>query len=174
VTSIRLSAAVTAAALVVGSAPAGAQPPGLKGALNGTFRAQSNGDYATSNQMFYDEATVVATWTVSSTCANPTDCTGTISSDQGWSAPIYKQSDLWHVKRVLARWEPCPDGSAADGLQHYHFYAVNAVTGQADNSQADLFAGLDDTTGPSGACGINKPLMISMPFKLERIPQTGA
>jgi hypothetical protein len=164
----RLAVAV-AAAVFISSASAAAEPAGLKGSLNGTFRAQSNGDFARSNEMYYDEQTVVATWTISSNCSNPTDCTGTVTSDQGWSAPIYKMSGLWNVKRTVPRWEPCPNGTAADGLQHYRFYAVDAQTGQADNSQSDLFAGLDETTGPSGACGINKPLQISMPFKLSRL-----
>jgi hypothetical protein len=162
---------VTAASvlLLVNSAPAGADSPELKGALNGTFRALSNGDLAKSNDMFYDQPTVIATWTITSTCSNPTDCTGTITSDQGWSEPIYKMSGLWNVKHVVKNWAPCPDGSAPDALQHFRFYAVNAHTGQGDNSQNDLFAGLDDTTGPSGACGVNKPLLISMPFALSRI-----
>ncbi|AFM16237.1 hypothetical protein Mycch_1436 [Mycolicibacterium chubuense NBB4] len=162
-------ALAAAVLLFVSSASAAAEPPELKGSLNGTFRAQSNGDFAKSNEMFYDEQTVIATWTITSTCSNPTDCTGTVTSDQGWSAPIYKMSGLWNIKHPVPRWEPCPDGSAADGLQHYRFYAVDAHTGQADNSQSDLFAGLDETLGPSGACGVSKPLLISLPFKLTRI-----
>lgn len=164
----RLSAA-SAALLLFSSASATAQPSELKGSLNGTFRAESNGDFAKSNEMYYDEQTVIATWTISSTCSNPTDCTGTVTSDQGWDAPIYKMSGLWNIKRTVPRWEPCADGTAADGMQNYRFYAVDAQTGQVDNSQSDLFAGFDDTTGPSGACGINKPLLISLPFKLTRI-----
>ncbi|MGP4055572.1 hypothetical protein ACTWP6_12230 [Mycobacterium sp. 4D054] len=163
-------AAATTALVLAGGATAAADSPELKGALNGTFRAVSNGDLAKSNEMYYNQPTVTATWTITSTCTNPTDCTGTVISDQGWSAPIYKMSGLWNVKHVVPNWAPCPDGTAPDGLQHYRFYAVNAHTGQADNSQDDLFAGLDDTTGPSGACGVNKPLLISMPFKLSRIP----
>jgi hypothetical protein len=37
------------------------------------------------------------TWTVSTTCVNPTDCTRTVASDAGWSAPIYARSGIWYV-----------------------------------------------------------------------------
>lgn len=163
-----VATAATAALVLASTANAFADSPELKGALNGTFGALSNGDLAKSNDMYYNQPTVSATWTISTTCTNPTDCTGTVISDQGWTAPIYKMSNLWNIKRVVPNWAPCPDGTAPDGHQHYRFYAVNAHTGQADNNQDDLFAGLDETTSPSGACGVNKPLLISMPFQLSR------
>jgi hypothetical protein len=31
-----------------------------------------------------------------------------------------------------------------------------------------MLAGEDQTTGQAGACGINKPLFINMPFKLVK------
>ncbi|MCV7169382.1 hypothetical protein H7I41_05525 [Mycobacterium manitobense] len=158
-----------AATFVAISSPATADTSELEGALNGTFRAQSNGDWAKGNEMYYAQETVTATWTITSTCTNPTDCTGQVSSDQGWGAVIYKTSGLWNIRHTVPRWLPCPDGTAADGLQHYRFYPVSSETGQVDNSQSDLFAGLDETTGPSGACGINRPVLISLPFKLTRI-----
>lgn len=167
--AIRRCVAAAALLPLITSPSASADTSELEGALNGTFRAQSNGDWAQKNEMFRDENTVIATWTISTTCANPTDCTGEVTSDQGWSAPINKISGLWNIKRTVPAWEPCPDGTAADGLQHYRFYPVSTQTGQADYTQSDIFAGIDETKGPSGACGINKPLVISLPFKLTRI-----
>lgn len=161
-------AAAVAVTLVSQSAPPGAHAYGEKWALNGTFRAQSHGEWAQTNETYMDEQTVVSIWTISTACTGPTDCTGLVSSDRGWTAPIYQQSGLWNIKRSITGWERCPDGTAADGLQNYRFYPVNAVTGQQDFTQSNLFTGLDETKGISGACGTNKPLVITMPFQLER------
>src|SRR5262245_18204847 len=56
-------------------------------AINGTYRATSIGNWAKINDQYNNEPTVVSTWTISSTCANFQECTGTLTSDQGWSAP---------------------------------------------------------------------------------------
>jgi hypothetical protein len=32
-----------------------------------------------------------------------------------------------------------------------------------------IFAGIDRTSGESGACGINKALVITIPFRLEKV-----
>jgi hypothetical protein len=138
------------------------------GALNGTFRAQSNGDWATSNDQYRDETTVIATWTIITTCTDGR-CAGEVRSDQGWAAPINQTADGWNVKHAVAEWERCPDGTTVAGNQLYRFYPVAGATGLVDDTQSDLFAGRDITQGPSGGCGINKPLVISMPFKLTRI-----
>jgi hypothetical protein len=69
----------------------------------------------------------------------------------------------------VAEWETCPDGTTVAGNQLYRFYPVAGTTGLVDDTQSDLFAGQNITQGPGGACGINKPLVISMPFKLNRI-----
>src|SRR5882724_6725907 len=57
-------------------------------AINGTFRATSVGDYAQRNDQYFGEPTVYQTWTISSTCDTFQECHGTVSSDQGWSAPL--------------------------------------------------------------------------------------
>lgn len=162
-------AAATCATLLVALAAPWAHASGDDWGLNGTFRAQSNGNWAQTNDSYRGEQTVLSTWTINSTCTNPTDCTGHISSDQGWSASISQISGLWNIKRTITGWVPCPDGTKADGQQNYRFYPVNAATAQQDPSQSNIFAGIDETKGPSGACGINKPLVVSMPFKLTRI-----
>ncbi|WP_319432185.1 hypothetical protein [Mycobacterium sp. RTGN5] len=139
------------------------------GALNGTFRAQSNGDWAQTNDQYRNETTVVATWTITTTCADGL-CSGEVHSDQGWTAPINNQAaGEWHVKRTVADWETCPDGTTVAGNQLYRFYPVAGITGLVDDTQSDVFAGRDITQGPGGGCGINKPLVISVPFKLTRI-----
>ena len=90
-------------------------------ALNGTFTATSNGEWARTNDVFHDERSVRAVWTITSQCSYPTECTGTVSSDQGWTAPIYQTSGEWYVKHVVENWMPCPDGSSAPGYQVFRF-----------------------------------------------------
>ncbi len=136
--------------------------------LNGTYIATSNGEWAKTNDAFRDEASLRGVWTISTTCGYPTECTGTVNSDFGWSAPIYKASGVWYVKRTIPNWEPCPDGTAAQGFQVYRFVPVVEDGSQVDPMSTTL-AGEDQTTGTPGACGISKPLFISMPFKLVKV-----
>ena len=135
--------------------------------LNGTYTATSNGDLARTNQVLRPEASIRSTWTITTECSYPTECTGTVTSDWGWTAPIYKKSDVWYVKRTVENWEPCPDGTAAPGLQIYRFVPVTDSGTKIDPTSTTL-AGEDRTAGPSGACGVNKPLFLSIPFKLEK------
>jgi hypothetical protein len=159
--------AVLAAALAVTSVPGLAHAED-DWSINGVFRVQSNGDWAQSNDRFQNEPVVVSTWTISTTCTGPSSCTGQVTSDQGWKAPIYRNSAQWFVKRSLPGWEPCPDGTAADGQQLYRFYPV-AADGTTD-VHSTTYAGFDHTIGPSGACGSNKPLEINVPLKLTPLP----
>lgn len=162
---VSTAAMLAASAVVVTATPASASEDW---GLNGTYSATSNGEWAKKNEVFRDEAVVRATWTVSTQCSYPTECTGTVRSDQGWDAPIYRTGGVWYVKHNVARWEPCPDGTAADGLQVFRFVPTVADGSQTDQS-SDMLVGEDQTTGPSGACGISRPLFISMPFKLVKI-----
>ena len=82
-----LSGVLTAAAVVGALAVAPVAQASDKWALNGTFTATSNGEWARTNDYFHDERSVRALWTISSQCSYPTECTGTITSDQGWTAP---------------------------------------------------------------------------------------
>lgn len=138
------------------------------GALNGAFRAQSNGDWAQSNDRYRNETPTVAIWTITTTCAEGR-CSGEVHSDQGWTAPIIQAAGEWDIKRTVLDWETCADGTTVAGNQLYRFYPVAGPTGLVDDTQSDLFAGQNITQGPGGACGINKPLVISMPFRLSRI-----
>jgi hypothetical protein len=136
-------------------------------ALNGSYIATSNGDWAKTNESYQDEATVRSTWTITSACADPYDCTGQVTSDQGWTAPIRKTADAWVLNRDVPNWERCTDGTAFPGQQKYRFWPVDATGSEAIGSPT--LAGEDGTIGPSGACGINKWLVIRMPFRLDKV-----
>lgn len=137
-------------------------------ALNGTYLATSNGEWATTNDSFHDEATVRSTWTITSSCSTPYDCTGTVTSDQGWTAALtFRSGDKWRLDRELPNWETCADGTAATGLQQYVFWPSDA-DGKIDFNSTTL-TGWQQTTGPSGACGKNWVLDIRSPFKLAPI-----
>ena len=137
--------------------------------LNGKYRVISNGDWAQTNLVYIDEKTVVQTWTFSTSCTSPLDCTGTVTSDQGWTALAVFNGNYWVVDRVIQNWEPCPDGTAAPGAQKFMFWGTNSIEGVTNDRNVDLLAGRDRTQAPSGACGINKPLVIELPMRLEKV-----
>lgn len=169
---MRVSAAIraaTAAALVVcvGWGPAGQAGGSPDPAINGTYTAVSNGQWAKTNDSYRDEATVVSTWTITSTCTSPAACTGQVRSDQGWTADLQMSAGRWTVYREIADWEPCPDGTAYPGQQLIYFYPVDGTGHTVVVSS--IYAGKDKTVGPSGACGISKWLAIEMPFRLTKL-----
>ncbi|MCB1127660.1 MAG: hypothetical protein KDB56_14575 [Mycobacterium sp.] len=163
-----IAAALTAATLGAVLTPAAGAQASDKWSLNGTFTATSNGEWARTNDIFHDERSVRAIWTVSSQCSYPTECTGTVSSDQGWTAPIYQTGGEWYVKHIVPQWIPCPDGSTADGYQVFRFKGMTPG-GDSTDPTSDVLVGEDATTGPSGACGRSLPLFITMPFKLVKV-----
>jgi hypothetical protein len=163
---VMASATLVAALAGLGTAPA-AHAVGENWAINGTYLATSNGDWAKTNDSYHTEATVRSTWTIATTCVNATDCAGQVASDLGWTADIYSRASIWYVKRDVPNWEQCADGTSAPGHQIYRFIPVDA-NGQVD-ATSTTYGGLDFTTGPSGACGINKWLRIDLPFRLEKI-----
>lgn len=128
-------------------------------ALNGKYQATSDGQWATTNDQFHNEATVTSIWTITSSCTNPMECAGQVTSDQGWSAPLQLVGgNMWRVVHDVPNWEQCGDGMpAATGHQVFRF------------SADEKLAGDDHTVGPSGACGANRWLVIDMPFKLVKI-----
>lgn len=127
-------------------------------ALNGTYTAVSDGQWAKTNERYHDEATVTSTWTISSSCTGAFDCTGRVSSDLGWSADTRYLSGMWFVVHTVEQWQHCADGSTAPGKQIFKFYP--------DRSDTSTLLGWDTTTSPSGSCGRNLPLTIDMPFRL--------
>jgi hypothetical protein len=137
-------------------------------AINGTYRATSIGQYAKTRETYHDEATVVSTWTISSTCSTTQDCTGTVRSDQGWSAPLtMTDGTMWKVRRDVPNFERCEDGTAFTGTQTFTFYSVDE-NGLPKTGMPTL-GGKDLTIGPSGACGQNQWLRVEMPFRLDKI-----
>jgi hypothetical protein len=156
---VRATARTTLVAAVIGASWIGASSMAASAeftGLNGTYRATSDGTWAKTNHAMHAEAVVTSTWTVSSTCNNPMDCTGQVSSDAGWSAPLrLVGGDMWFVTRDVDNWERCEDGTTAPGHQIFKFTVEN-------------LAGWDQTTGPSGACGRNQWLVIDMPFTLVK------
>jgi hypothetical protein len=162
---IRLPALAVAA--LVASAGITAAPAGASGdevALNGTFTAFSDGLWAKTNEIMAYQADVTSRWTLTSSCTTYQDCTGIITSDQGWSADLVYQSQRWRAVRVIPDWQRCPDGSTAPGEQSFTFWAARL---DAPDRQ-DRLTGFDETTGPSGACGVNRWLNVRMPFTLTR------
>lgn len=164
--TIATIAAVAMLTAVPTGAIAAADDPGW--GLNGTYTATSNGEWARKNEVFYDQASRRSTWTIDTVCSYPGECTGTVRSDESWTAPIYQRSSVWYVKRPIDNWVPCPDGGTAPGLQTFRFKAMTPEGAYADPASTTL-VGEDITTGPSGACGVNKPVYINMPFKLVKV-----
>jgi hypothetical protein len=137
-------------------------------AVNGTFRVTSIGDYAQLNDQYHGEPTVYQAWTISSTCETFQECHGLVTSDQGWSAPLYmNDGQMWKVRRDVPNWERCEDGTAFSGQQTFYFFPVNDNGGFQIGSRT--FSGKDKTVGPSGACGQNQWLDIAMPLRLDQL-----
>jgi hypothetical protein len=69
-------------------------------AINGTYQADSIGGWAKINQQYNTEPEIKATWKISTSCTTMEDCTGTVTSDQGWTAPItLTDGTTWYVRR---------------------------------------------------------------------------
>ncbi|RDH76255.1 hypothetical protein DVS77_22690 [Mycolicibacterium moriokaense] len=157
----RLMLSTAVAATVMAGAPDARADPGDGVALNGTYTAFSDGVWAKTNDSYHDEKSVTQTWTVSTTCSTFQDCTGSVTSDQGWSADAVYMSGRWKVTRPVDNWEPCLDGTAPTGQQTFTFWKA-----QRDSP---ALKGWDTTLGPSGACGWNKQLSVEMPFTLTPV-----
>lgn len=138
-------------------------------AINGTYQADSIGGWAKINQQYNSEQEVTSKWTINTTCTTMEDCTGTVTSDQGWTAPItMTDGTAWYVRHDVVNWERCADGTAYTGKQTYWFFAIDAATGQPQTG-SPLLTGKDKTIGPSGACGQNKWLEIEIPFRMDKV-----
>src|SRR6476620_7913135 len=157
---------VCAAAAFVGLTPV-PEAHAADAALNGRFLATSNGDWATTNDVYRHEGSVRTTWTISMTCTNVVTCAGRVTSDAGWSADIVTTNGEYIVARELPNWEPCADGRSVTGHQRYRFFPVDENGYMRPGSP--VFAGFDKTSGESGACSLNEMLEIDMPFRLERL-----
>lgn len=167
---IRVTGSVVAAAtMALGTL--GTAPPAHAVApdLNGPYQAVSNGEFAKTNDVFKDERTLVETWTFTTSCKSPIECTGNVTSSAGWTAPVVYDGDIWNVKRVIPNWEPCPDGTFAEGAQQFFFWSYDPVTNERHAADTGLFAGRDMTLSASGSCGRNQSLQIELPFRLTKL-----
>lgn len=161
-------AAAAAAAAVTGLLTA--TPAAANGGwgLNGSYEMSSNGAWAKVNERFTEQPGERQTWNISTRCAAPTICEGTVTSSEGWTAPIYTTNGTYHVKRALPEWRFCEDGVPIEGLRTYRFYPV-AADGRVDptNSSGE-YAGENLTVGPSGSCGRNQWPTIRMPLYIKK------
>lgn len=116
----RLTAvAIPALALVLagGTPVPTAAASGDQWGLNGTYLATCNGDWAKTNDIDHNEATVRSRWTVSTTCSTPLECTGRVISDPGWSADVGIHGSEYVLKRDIPDWEPCPNATPERGTR---------------------------------------------------------
>lgn len=168
-TSATLGATSASVALVWGMCvvpPAQADPNAF--AINGVYTATSDGNFATTDYAFHDEATVTSTWTIASTCVSDDHCSGQVASDQGWTAPLYThEGHEWYVERDLPNWQPCPDGTTSPGHQTFKFTPSDADG--LTQIGSPYLEGIDKTNGVGGACGRPKWLTVVMPFRLNKI-----
>jgi hypothetical protein len=162
-------ATLSAAAMVSTMGATSSARASVSHAINGTYRATSVGTWAKTNNSFHDEQTVTSTWTVTSSCSTAQDCTGHVTSDQGWDAAlVMHDGSMWFVKREVPNWGTCPDGSTFTGQQMFLFTPVTP-DGFAGPDWSPTLTGKDETIGPGGACRVNKALVIEMPFRLDKI-----
>ena len=166
------SAAVAIAAFAMAGSlgtatPAHASNFGVE--LNGTYRVLSNGEWARGNEdVLYDQQTVIETWTVSTDCVSPIECSGVVTSDRGWTGTV-RLDDFWFVDHDVPNWLPCPDGTFAPGHQMFILKAIDPATNEYSPKNVSLLMGRNQTKGPSGACGRNKPVVIEMPVRMEKL-----
>ena len=132
------------------------------------FLATSNGDWATTNDVYRDEATVRSTWTISMTCTNVVTCAGRVTSDAGWSADIVTTNGEYdRASAIIPNWEPC-----VDGRTRHRASAVPLLSRRRERVHRSGFSrrspGSTRRRGRAAACSLNDKLEIDMPFRLER------
>jgi hypothetical protein len=137
--------------------------------LNGTYQSISNGQWARTNDVFKDERTVVETWNIATTCKSPIECIGEVKSSGGWTAPITYDGDFWVIRRVIPNWEPCPDGTFAEGAQRFLMWGTDPVSNERRAEFTDLLVGRNLTQSVSGSCGLNKNLQIELPVRVDKL-----
>lgn len=154
------------AAITLGVTPPMASAAPASPALNGTYQAVSNGDFARTDGVYRDLPSVISTWTIESSCTDVQTCTGRVTSDQGWTAEMYFQTQSWRLRRTLPDWQRCPDGTLSTGFQLFFFYPYS---GNEFEPGSPLLVGDDTTTGRPGACGRGYPVEIRLPFRLLKL-----
>ncbi len=163
------SLAATAIAVMasVGAAPA-AHATDFGTALNGTFRVKSDGQWARTNDVKIKQETVVETWVITTSCVSPIECSGVVKSDRGWTGTA-RLDAFWYIEHVIDDWIPCSDGTFYSGFQKFILWGVDPATEEMTYIDSDYWAGRNVTKGPSGACGVNKPVVIELPVTMMKI-----
>lgn len=168
-------AAGAAALALVGSLCAA--PPtraDSKDELNGTYQVMSDGEWSQRSaapggaNVFIDQPTVTETWTMSTSCISPVECSGTVTSSLGWTGQV-RLDDFWYVDHEVPNWLPCPDGTFAPGHQKFIIWGIDPATLERVRSNITFAAGRNLTKAPSGACGRNQPLVLEMPVKMVKL-----
>ncbi|WP_264024620.1 hypothetical protein [Mycolicibacterium pyrenivorans] len=136
--------------------------------LNGVYRVFSDGEWAKKNEVFFDQASVIETWTVTTDCVSPIECSGEVKSDLGWTGTA-RLGYFWYVEHTIPKWIPCSDGTFADGVQQFIIWGVNPDTGERMIKDFTHFAARNVTKGPSGACGVSNPVVIELPARIDKI-----
>jgi hypothetical protein len=169
---MRVDVAAGAAAIaLIGSvgatAPAQASNYGVE--LNGTYRVMSDGEWARGDRdVLYDQQTVIETWTVTTDCVSPIECAGTVVSDRGWTGTA-RLDDFWYVDHDIPNWVPCSNGTFAPGHQKFILWGIDPTTNERMTKNMSFLAGRNQTKSPSGACGVNAPVVIEMPVRMEKL-----
>ena len=136
--------------------------------ITGTWSVYSDGAWARTNQVKFEQKSVLETWNVSTTCVSPIECTGTVTSSLGWTAPI-RLDDFWFVEHEVPNWKPCPNGTFATGHQKFQLWGMNPAEERRVTSNITTFAGRNMTKTNSGACGINNATVIELPVRMEKL-----
>lgn len=158
--------AVTALASV-GIAPvAQAQDWGVD--ISGTWSVYSDGAWARTNEVKIEEKSVLETWTVSTTCVSPIECSGVVKSSLGWEGTA-RLDDFWFIEHVVPNWMPCPNGTFATGYQKFILWGMDTVKERRITKFIKTFAGRNVTKSDSGACGVNKSKVIELPVRMEKL-----
>jgi hypothetical protein len=177
--AVELAAGALASIAVIGSvvsAPS-AQATDYGVALNGTYRAFSNGEWAQTSagpngaggaQVYIDQPSKMEIWTVTSDCVSPIECYGEVRSDAGWIGDMNFNGDSWRIFHDIPNWQPCPDGTAAPAQRYFALWGFNPSTSEK-NKDRNLIVGWERTQGPTGACGYSKPVVTQLPVRLELI-----
>ena len=137
-------------------------------ALNGRFLATSNGDWAMTNDVYRDEASVRSIWTIAMTCTNVLTCAerSTVTSAGAPKSP--RPTGNTSSSETFQTGSHAPTAAeTVTGHQRYRFFPVDDNGAIRPGSR--VFAGFDKTSGESGGCSLNEKLEIEIPFRLEKL-----
>lgn len=97
--AVGITVAVGTAVGMAFAVPAQAAPPLLNGSYSGAEGDPDN------------------VWNIASTCG-PAGCSGTVSSNQGWTSPMALVNGIWNFSVTKPDGFICPDGNYAAAIVH--------------------------------------------------------